>query len=67
MRPKLKGRGKFKTDTRDIPEMKSNETYEESPQILTFVDRIKECRGETVGNSTGTYFSCDSPSTEHMT
>lgn len=51
MRSKLKGREKFKTDRRHIPEIKSNETYEEQPEILSFGDRIEEYRRGTLETS----------------
>ena len=47
----IKGEGKFKIYTRLIPEMRSNETYKEYSQILSFRDGIEECRRGALGNS----------------
>lgn len=51
MRCKLKGKKKFKIYTRLIPEIKSNDTYKEFPQILSFGDEIEEYRGGSLENS----------------
>lgn len=51
MRSELKGRLKFKTYTRFIPEIKPSETYKEHLQILNIGDEIEEYRGGSLGNS----------------
>lgn len=59
----IKGKGKFKTDTRHIQGMKSNEAYEGYPHILSFSNITEEYRGEALENSMGT---CETPSIWHM-
>ena len=44
----IKGEGNFKTDTRHIPDIKSNEACKGYPQILSFCDRIEEYRGRAL-------------------
>ena len=44
----IKGEGNFKTGTRHIPDIKSNEACKGYPQILSFWDRIEEYRGRAL-------------------